>query len=220
MSTQAPVLSLTERTVSGKKVKSVRHDGMIPAVISERGKPSVNVQGVYLSMERTFHAVGKHRPVELEIGKDKKLAMIKDVSMDPVRHRISHISFHAVNRNEVVSAEVGVKIIGEVPATRLGLTVLDTLRTVEIEALPSKLPDTLEVDGSKLTEVGDRLHVSEIIPVDGVTVMTDPEAVLAIVEMPRDAEAEAAKEAEEAAAAAPASEVPAENGGEPAPAAE
>jgi large subunit ribosomal protein L25 len=122
--------------------------------------------------------------------------MIKDVDIDPVRNIVRHVAFHAVNKNETVEAEVPVRIDGEIPAERISLMVLQTLDTVEVQALPANLPDELIVDGMKLAEVGDKVSVADIKVPENVTILTEPEQTIAIVEMPKDqiAEADAALE--------------------------
>lgn len=201
MSSDTITLKLTERKETGKAVKALRRSGFVPANIYERGKESQAVSAVYSEINKVYHAAGKHHPVELTVGTQKHLAMIKDVDIDPVKNTVRHISFHAVNRNETVEAEVPVKIEGEIPAERMGLMVLHTLDTVEVEALPSNLPDELFVDGAKLVADGDRVTVADIKVPKNVEIRADAETVIAIVETPRDqiAEADAALEEQKSA---------------------
>ncbi len=209
MSSDTITLKLTERKELGKAVKALRRAGMVPANIYERGKSSVSVSGTYIEMAKVYAAAGKHHPVELDVEGAKHLAMIKDVDLDPVKNTLRHISFHAVNRNETVEAEVPVKIAGEIPAERMSLMVLHTLDTVEVEALPANLPDELTVDGAKLVEIGDKVSVADIIVPANVKILTDLEQTIAVVEEPKDQMAAAAEEAE---AAVDASDVPSEQG--------
>jgi large subunit ribosomal protein L25 len=196
MSSDTITLKLSERKELGKAVKALRRNGQVPANIYERGKPSMAVSASFLEVTRVYNAAGKHHPVELTVEGKKHLAMIKDVDIDPVRNVVRHVAFHAVNRNETVEAEVPVRIDGEIPAEKISLMVLQTLDTVEVEALPANLPDELLVDGMKLAEVGDKVSVADIKIPENVTILTEPEQTIAIVEMPKDqiAEADAALE--------------------------
>jgi large subunit ribosomal protein L25 len=99
----------------------------------------------------------------------------------------------------------------EIPAEKNGLLILTQLDVVQVEALPRDLPDQFVVDATGLENEGDRLHVSDIKVPEGVTILAEPEASLAVVEMPRDqvAEADAAQ-----AALAEDQETPAEEEGE------
>lgn len=211
MSTDTISLKLTERKELGKAVKALRRSGIVPANIYERGKQSMAVSAPFMDMTKVYNAAGKHHPVELTVEGKKRLAMIKDVDLDPVKNTLRHVSFHAVNRNEKVEAEVPVKIDGEIPAEKISLMVLQNLDTVEVKALPANLPDELLVPGSKLAQEGDRVTVADIKVPEGVTVLTDPEIMVADVQMPKDqiAEADAALAEQKEA-----SEVEASQGGD------
>lgn len=210
MSSETITLKLTERTELGKAVKALRRSGMVPANIYERGHDSVPVSAPLNVLTKVYHDAGKHHPVELTVGSKKYLAMIKDVDVDPIKGRVRHVGFHAINKNETVTAEIPVRIDGEIPAERISLLVLRTLDTVEVEALPANLPDELTVDGSKLAEIGDKVTVADITAPNGVTIITDVDHTLAVVEEPKDQIAAAAEEAAEGAESA--AEVPSDNG--------
>lgn len=214
MSSQQISLTAEPRTVLGKQVRSLRREGIVPAIVYERGKPSVAVSISHHDATHVFNEAGKHHPVNLTIGKDKHLVMIKDVDYEPIKGVLRHIAFHAVNQNETVTAEIPVRLDGDAPAERAGLMVLNTIDHVEVEALPAKLPDELTVDASKLVEVGDSLTIADISAPEGVEIMGEPEQTLYIVEEPRSAAAEAAEEeaaaAAEAATSGEATETPAE----------
>lgn len=213
MSSDTITLKLTERSELGKAVKALRKNGMMPANIYERGQQSVAVSVPFTEMNKVYHQAGKHHPVELVVGTKTHLAMIKDVDVDPVKGVIRHVAFHAINKNETVTAEIPVHIEGEVPAERLSLMVLHPVDVVEVEALPANLPNALILDGTKLVEVGDKLTVADLIVPAGVTILTDADQTLAVVEEPKDQISEAAAEAEENAEAS-AADVPADNGDE------
>ncbi len=215
MSSDTIVLKATKRTELGKAARQLRRSGIVPANMYERGEPSVAISAPFIEITKVYHQAGKHHPVELEIDGKKHLTMIKDVDIDPVRGQVRHIAFHAVNRNETVEAEVPVRLDGEIPAERLSLMVLHTLDNVEVEALPANLPDELIIDGTVLVEVGDKVSVADIKVPEGVTILTDPDQTVAVVEEPADRVAEAAAAAAELAeenAEDAESKVDAENG--------
>jgi large subunit ribosomal protein L25 len=210
MSNDTISLKLTERTEMGKAVKTLRRNGFVPANIYERGHESVAVSAPFVELTKVYHQAGKHHPVELDVAGKKYLAMIKDVDTDPLKGWVRHIAFHAINKNETVTAEIPVHVVGEIPAERVSLLVLHPIDMVEVEALPANLPDELTVDGTKLVEVGDKLTVGDIVAPNGVTILTDPDHAVAVVEEPKDQIAEAAAEATENAESA--AEVPSDNG--------
>ncbi len=216
MSNDTIVVELQERTVIRKGLSGLRASGMVPAVIHDHGKPSVHVMGDFIILNKVYLNAGKHHPVQLTVGSQKHLAMIKEVDFEPAKHIMRHVVFQAIKQNEEVEAEVPIVFKEvEIPAEKLSLLVLKQLDRVQVKALPGNLPDELMVDPSKLTEVGDHVTVADLKVPEGVVVITDPNAQIAIVEMPRDQVAEADAAAADLAADAEqpeAEDVPAEHG--------
>lgn len=207
MSNETISVELKPREVIGKGLATLRAGGEVPAVLHNHGKESIHVQGNALNLAKVYAQAGQHHPVELKIDGKKHLALIKDVDFEPTKHRMRHVVFQAVRANEKTTAEIPVALTGEeIPAEKKSLLILTQLDTVEVEALPRDLPDQLTVDATTLEEVGDRLTVADIKVPSGVTILTEPETQIAVVEMPRDqiAEADAAAQslADDAGAAA------------------
>lgn len=186
MATHTISLDLEERTVTGKAVKRLRTEGVVPAVIHDHGKQSIVVAAPYMEMYKAFQAAGKNQPVTLNAGKKHYTALIKHVTFDPKKHVLTHVVFNAVKANEKVTAEVPVHIKFDegndaTPAERASLVVLHQLEVVEVEAFPKNLPEILEFDGEKLVEVGDQATVADLIVPQDVVVKAEPTAVLATV---------------------------------------
>ena len=193
----APV-KLDQRTVAGKGLNHLRRDGVVPAVIHNHGQASILVMAPEAELTKIYQEAGKHHPLNLEVGSDKFLALIKDAHFDPVKRRLQHVVFQAIKQDEAVEAEVPVHLEGEIPAERVGLIVLHQLDTVQIEALPKNLPDEFKVDATGLVELHDKITVADIKVPEGVTILTDPEHPIATIAEPRaiaaeEAEAEAAE---------------------------
>ncbi|MDZ7744746.1 MAG: 50S ribosomal protein L25 [Candidatus Saccharibacteria bacterium] len=190
-------ITLKEREVIRKGLTGLRTQGQVPAVIHNHGKESMHVMGDAVALEKAYQKAGRHHPVSLKIGSKQRLALIKDVDFDPTKHKMRHIVFQAIRQNETTTAEIPVVLVGEeIPAEKKNLLILTQYDTVDVEALPKDLPDELTADATVLADVGDRVHVSDIKAPQGVTILTDPDLTLAVVEMPRDqvAEADAAAE--------------------------
>ncbi len=157
-------LKVTERNIHGKKVRALRREGLVPAVVYGSGMDPVAVQVDQVVMSKVYTAAGKHTPVHITLGEKRKIAMIKDVEVDNVKRRINHVSFHAVRQNKPIEAEVPIRLVGEgdSEAERAGLIVLQTLESIEVKALPLDLPEALEVSIVHLKEAGDRILVKDI----------------------------------------------------------
>src|SRR5581483_440826 len=102
MSQDTISLQLEPREITGKAVKHLRKAGQVPAVIHDHGKESVHVQGEYLAMFKVWQHAGKHHPVELKAGDHNFTALIKEATFDPQKHRLTHVVFNAVNKNQKV----------------------------------------------------------------------------------------------------------------------
>lgn len=180
------VLTVEERNVIGKKVKQLRKQGFVPAIVYGSEMEPVAVQAETVAATKAWRTAGKHQPVEITIGGKTRLAMIKSADLQPVKRSLRHLSLHVVKQNEKVETEVAVHVTnaGETPAEKAGLVVLKTIETVQIAALPKSLPDAVEVPGEKLAEAGDHVTVADILPIDGVTVLSDPDQIVATVYEP------------------------------------
>lgn len=179
-------LTVEERTVQGKAVKALRRQGIVPAVVYGADDEAQSVMAPFVNMTKAYKLAGKRQPVELLLGKTRRLAMIKSADFDPIKHELRHLAFHVINRNEKVTAEVPIVVDGggQTPAERAGLVVLKTIESVEISALPADLLDSVEAPGERLVGVGDRLTVGDLRLPKGVEVVTDPTQVIATVYEP------------------------------------
>lgn len=208
MSNDSIVVDLEKRDVVRKRLAGLRGDGHVPAVIHNHGKESILVVGDARTLTKMYAEAGKHHPVQLKVDGKQHLALIKDVDYEPVKHRMRHIVFQAIKQNEEVEAEIPVVFTegAEIPAERISLMVLKQLDHVQVKALPKDLPDEIVIDPSVLAEVGDSLSVADLKAPTGVTILTDKETQIAIVEMPKDqiaaADESAASLAEDAGGAA------------------
>lgn len=213
-------IELAERKELGKAVKALRRSGVLPGVINEQGKDSISVSVELGKFEALYLQAGRTQPVEFTIGKDSGLGMIKELEREPVKGKIIHFTLQSINRNEKVNAEIPVHLNEEVeiPARKFGLDVIAVTHSFEVEALPHDLPEQILIDGSNLTEVGDRVLVSDVKLPAGVELAgeDDLEKVLFIVEAPRvtsdeDLANDVPEEGEEGPSAA---DVPSDKGSE------
>lgn len=182
-------LELQPRATLGKAVKHIRKDGQVPAVIHDHGKPSLHVQAEYMTVLKVWRQAGKHHPVQLKADGHDFTALIKDATFDPRKHRLTHIVFNAVDKNQKVEAEVPIRPRyaegnESTPAERSGLIVLEQLDAVDVKAIPTNLPDFLEYDAEKLMEIGDHVTVADLIVPAGVEVETEASHAVATVYEP------------------------------------
>ncbi len=188
------VVELQKREVIGKGLNKLRTDGVVPAVVHNPGEESTHVMGNFQELTKVYSQAGKHHAVQLKFDGKEQLAIIKHADFDPKKHQIRHLVFQAIKQNEKLTTEVPIVLEGDAPAEMVGLLVITNVDTVEIEAFPKDLPDNLVVDATGLAEIGDKLHVSNLVVPSGVTVLTDPETTIAVVE---ETKAQISEESEE-----------------------
>ncbi len=179
-------LKLEQRTTLGKGLGGLRREGLVPAVIHNHGQASLHVMAPETELSKIYRAAGKHHPLNLQVGSDSYLALIKDVDMNPVKRRMQHVVFQAIRRDEKVEAEIPLHWEGDYTAEKIGLEVQHQLDHLEVEALPQDLPDQILVDATKLAELGDKITVADLNIPAGVTVLTDPERPVATVVEPKE----------------------------------
>ena len=207
-------LALTKRTLTGKKLKSLRAADQIPSVIyGDAGMEPILTASDYNATEKVLRAAGYHSPIDLEIDGKTQLAIAKAVDLDPVTRRILNVEFRAISADAVVEATTPITIVNfdSSDAAKLHLVYLQVMEEVEVKAKPADLPKEITVDASKLAKADDRLTVSDLQLPKGVELVDkelDGNTPVANVYDPA-AEA-AAREAEDAKAEEASEEAPAE----------
>lgn len=200
-------LDATARTTYGRKVKKLRSEGLLPATVYGKKVKSISVSVSTEAFEKVFQAAGETGLVELSVAGEKRPVLVHTVQRDPVKGQILHVEFHQVDLKEKVTAKVPVAFTGDAPAVvnKVGvlLTILDE---IEVEALPTDLPERLTVDVSKLAEVDQEITVGDVSIPTGVTFLTAKDQSVVRVGPLISKEAEAQAAAEEAAAKAAAEE--------------
>lgn len=163
-------LKLDGRTVAGKKVAKLRQDGFVPSVVYGGQAEPISTQSPTGETMRVATAAGKHTPVHLTIDGKKKLAIIKDIDIDPVRHELRHVAFHMIKQNDVITTQVPVILIGqgESEAEKAGLVVLQAIEHLDVKAKPADLPESIELSIANLASTDDKITVSDITLPTGV----------------------------------------------------
>ena len=191
-----PILKAEKREITGKKVRSLRKAGKLPAVLYGAGEKGTLLEVSEKDFEKVFKQAGESTLVELEIGENKKNVLIHDVDFDPIKDKPRHVDFLQVRMDKPIRAKVHVIFEGESPAVKnLGGVLVKIIHELEVEALPKDLPHELKIDISNLQNLEDKFLVSNLKLPSGVKVIADSNEVLALVEIPRTEEEIKAEEA-------------------------
>jgi large subunit ribosomal protein L25 len=202
-------LEATPREVLGKKVKTLRHQGITPVNLYGRGVNSQALQIDTKSLQHVLARAGETDLISLSIAgtKSPRIAIVRAVQKDPRSRMLLHVDFYQVQMTEKLKAEVPLTLVGEPPAVKdKGGILLNILNSLQVEALPDDLPHTLEVDLSGLVDIDQAIFAADIPLSDGVSLLTDPEQIVAKVARQRlmaEEEERVAAEAEVEAAPAP-----------------
>lgn len=205
-----PTLSAEPRTIVGKKVKNLRKQGLVPAVIYG---PALH-ETVQISVDERvfakFYQIHGHSTLfKLNAGGKHYQVLIRDVQMQPVRRTPVHIDFFAPNLKKETTSLVPL-VLHNTPEGPGIFT--PNLTELNVSGLPREIPARIEVDCSVLQNVGDTIRVADLVIPAGITVLTTDDEVVATLVPKVSAEAFEAAEAEAAGEPIPVTEAPAEEG--------
>lgn len=205
-------LVASKREGTGKSVtRKLRAAGRVPAVLYGHGMEPISLSVDSRELLHLFHTgAGTNVLVDLVVDGDDHLAMAREVQRDHIRGRFVHVDFLAVSRDQRITVSVPVRLIGESAGVKAGGVLEHHLWDLQVECLPSDVPEAIEADVSAL-EIGYSLRVGDLVAPEGATVLTNPdESVVAVTQPQARVEVEEAAEAAEAAAEAAEGAAPAE----------
>ncbi len=173
-------LAVEKRKVVGKKIKKLRKEGILPLNIYGKGVKSQALQVPYREFEKVYKEAGVTGIVDVAVDGEVRPSLIHNVQQDYYNHKLLHADFFQVNLKEKVKTMVKLVTVGEPKAVseKLGL-LMQTLNEVEVEALPTDLPDKIEVSVEPLAVLDAQITVGEIKAPNGVAILTDAGQVVA-----------------------------------------
>ena len=179
-------LKVDVRTESGKKfAKHLRYRGQLPAVVYGENAASVACSVDYRALSDLLKAHGRNAIISLSAGDASQSTIIKDIQYHPVRGEMLHVDFHRIDLARKIVVEVPLHATGSAVGVRIGEGILEQmLHELEVECLPTDIPDHIEVDVSDL-DIGDSLHVSDIVlDGDDLSIVTDIDRAVFAVAAP------------------------------------
>lgn len=175
-------LQAEHRTIKGKRVSRIRKEGKLPAVVYGKGIETESLSIPYSDFMRIWKQAGESSLVEIDVGVKKHNVLISDVQFHPIKNTPLHVDFLAVRMDEKIKAPVLIEFTGESHAVKqLGGALVKVMHEVEVEALPANLPSQITVDISALATFEDRITVADMRVHEDVTILANPEDVIALV---------------------------------------
>jgi large subunit ribosomal protein L25 len=175
------VLKAEKRKVSGKQVRALRRDGKLPAVIYGRHIEPINIVLDAHSAAMTLGKLTSSSLVTIAVGGKEYPTLVREKQMNFIKNSLLHIDFMAVSLTEKITANVGIQLDGTAPAVKdFNAILVNGLTELEVECLPTDLPQRFVVDISGLAQIGDGIYVKDVPVPANVEVLSDPEEMIVV----------------------------------------
>ncbi len=197
-SSERAALTAQRREPGTRKARPLRRAGLVPGVVYGRATEPIALSVASRELVRILHAkAGEHALITLRIAENgatgatraaawEHPVLLHALQHDPVDGRILHVDFHAVSLTERIRIKVAVVLKGEPVGVKQEGGVLEHfLREVEVECLPTEIPQPFEIDVGQLT-IGQTVHVSALAAPGNTRILSDPNGVIASVQKPRE----------------------------------
>lgn len=171
-----------KREILGKKVKSLRERGLIPAELYGHNTENIHLAVPLKNFVKIFEEAGTSAIINLLVNGEKYPVLIYDYQKNYLTGEFTHVDFYRIRMDEKIQAKIPLEFVGEPPAVKEKGGILNkSMFEIEIEALPANLPPQLIVDLTQLTELDQSIYVKDLKIPAGVEVLVDPETVIATI---------------------------------------
>jgi large subunit ribosomal protein L25 len=178
-------LNATHRTTLGRKVNTLRKEGLVPAELYGHGIENIHLSVDAKKLEEVYDESGESVMVNLVIDADagkKRPIIINDLALDPVTDEILSADFYQVRLDEKITVYVPIIFTGVSGAVKdEGGILVKAMQEIEVEALPNDVPKEIVVDISKINHIGESIHISDMDIASNIEVLVDAETVIATV---------------------------------------
>jgi len=180
--TRMLTLPVEKRTDESAGAPALRRAGTLPGVVYGAHHEATPIAISMSAFTKVLDEAGEATVVSLTGLGESLPTLIHEVDLDPLTNQPRHVDFYAVTKGEKVQVAIPIEFVGESPAVEAGANLVKVLHEIEIEADPMNLPHEFTVDLSVLATVNDQIHVRDIKLPSGVTLVTDAEEVIALVQ--------------------------------------
>jgi len=183
-------IAVSARDVYGKQNKRLRTTGVVPGVLFGKKIGSIPVQVDAKALELLYHQAGRTSVVQVSVdGGQPTSAIIKSLQRNPLTRRALHVDLFAVDLTQEMLADIPLSFTGTSPAVELeGAILFTSLDHLKVRGLPGDLPHEIEVELSPLVDLESTIHVRDLVVDSKVTVLNDPDDLVAKVTPPREEE--------------------------------
>lgn len=176
---ESAILKISLRETEGSKAnKRLRKEGLVPGNVFGKGQPSVAVVIRRDELKKGLTRHGRFALFKLEEEKGKIFdAMVKDIQVDPITREYVHVDFQQIKLSEEVKATVPVRVEGRDSLEFRKLLLVHQMDAIPVKGMPQDIPNTLDIDGSKLN-AGDNVFVGDIPYPAGIVPEINPELLV------------------------------------------
>lgn len=176
-------LAAQKRDVLGKKVKNLRQKGLVPAELYGNKVENLHLTVSAKDLSKALKEAGESSIINLNINGDKRPVLTYNVQRHPIKENVMTVDFYQVRLDEKVETAVLVELVGESPAVKeKDGVLLQVIRELDIEALPTDIPRSIRVDISSLIEINQTIYIKDLNIGKGVKILAEPEAVVVTVQ--------------------------------------
>jgi len=180
------ILQIQKRTTEGKKVKTLRNQGITPIHLYGSEFDSASMQVKMSELIDILNLAGFSSPITLNDGKNDIIAFAREVQRHPLTEQILHVDFQIVGKDDQVEVEVPINLIGESPAVKnLGGVLIKLMETIRVSSKVGSVPKSLELDISVIESLEQSILVGVIEIAEGVQIVSDETFAVARVIPPR-----------------------------------
>ncbi len=179
-------LAVTKRDIT-KKAKTLRSEGVLPAVVYGRSEESTPISIDRKAFEKVYKAAGESSVITLTGLDGNKSALIQEVEVHPVSGATIHADFYAIEKGQKVTVSVPLEFDGVAPAVKdLGGILTKVMHEIEMEVDPTELPHAIHVDVSKLATLEDQVKVSDLTLPKSAKISVDLDEVVAMISVAKE----------------------------------
>lgn len=175
------ILEAQKRDIK-ENLQNLRKGGFIPAVVYGPKQEATSIKINTIAFLKAYKDAGESTIVELSVDGENHDVLIQQVDRDAVKGEVLHADFYAVEKGKKVAVNVELEFVGESPAEKAGGVLVKVTHEVEVEAMPKDLPHQIEVSIDSLTEIDSQIHAKDLVMPAGVTLLTDADEVIALIQ--------------------------------------
>ncbi|MFH2101739.1 MAG: 50S ribosomal protein L25 [Chloroflexota bacterium] len=191
------IVKATPRSVTGKQVRALRRAGELPAVIYGNVDEPINISMNSHDASRILNRLSASSLVTIELEGKEFPTLVREKQRHYIKGHLIHVDFQAVSLTEKIRTAIGIVLAGDSPAVKEFDAFLSTgLTEIDVECFPQDLPENIVVDVSGIKQIGDSIHVRDLIISDKLEVMVDKDEMIAIATAQKEEEVEEEPEIE------------------------